>query len=273
MTYDEILYSVVSGVATVTLNRPDRLNAWTSRMEEQVLDAMRAAAADGSVRVIVLTGAGRGFCAGADMSMLTGAAQGTGAQRSFVQTEAGIGEGGRADFRRKHSWLISIEKPVICAINGPVVGLGFIVALYCDIRLASDAARFSTVFAKRGLIAEYGIAWILPRLVGMANTIELLFSARTFDAAEALRLGLVQRVFPQEGFAEAAQAYANDLANTVSPRSLRVMKRQIYEAQFQTLGEALDTATEEMKASFESDDFREGVAHYVEKRAAQFTGK
>jgi enoyl-CoA hydratase/carnithine racemase len=151
--------------------------------------------------------------------------------------------------------------------------LGLVIALYCDIRLASDAARFGTAFAQRGLIAEYGMAWMLPRLVGHANALDLLFSARMIDAAEALRMGLVNQVFPRETFLENVQKCATDLASSVSPRSLRVIKRQVYDAMFQTLAESFESSEQEMLASLQSEDFREGVAHFIEKRAPVFTGK
>jgi enoyl-CoA hydratase/carnithine racemase len=139
--------------------------------------------------------------------------------------------------------------------------------------LASDASRFSTTFARRGLIAEYGMAWMLPRIIGIANALDLLFSARTIDAAEALRMGLVNRVFPHETFLEKTQESAQELASTVSPRSLRIIKRQVYEAMSQPLAEAFDISVREMMACFRTEDFKEGVAHFVKKRPAAFTGK
>jgi enoyl-CoA hydratase/carnithine racemase len=148
-----------------------------------------------------------------------------------------------------------------------------VIALYCDLRLASDAARFGTAFAQRGLIAEYGMAWMLPRLVGHANALDLLFSARMIDAAEALRMGLVNQVYPREMFLEEVRKSAMNLASNVSPRSLRVIKRQVYEAMFQTLAEAIEMSEQEMLASLESEDFKEGVAHFIEKRPPAFTGE
>jgi len=179
----------------------------------------------------------------------------------------------RPDFEKKYSWFPAVGKPVIAAINGPVVGLGLVIALYCDLRWASDAARFSTTFARRGLIAEYGMAWMLPRLVGLPNALDLLFSARTMDAAEALRMGLVNRVFPQDAFSEKVCEHARELASSVSPRSLRVIKQQVYGAMFQNLAEAFEISEREMLASLESEDFKEGVAHFLEKRAPRFTGR
>lgn len=275
MSNAETTYLVTERVATITLNRPDKLNAWTAVMEQEVRAAMDAADNDGSVRVIVLTGAGRGFCAGADMSLLnTVATQGLDDRgRKQALATRGNREGVRADFQRKYSYFPALSKPVIAAINGPVVGLGLVIALYCDLRFASDAAKFSTAFSRRGLVAEYGMAWMLPRLVGLPNALDLLFSARTIDAAEAQRIGLVNQVFANEQFMEKVNAYARELASSVSPRSMRVMKRQVYDAMFQTLAEAIETSEQEMLASLQSEDFKEGVAHFLEKRAPQFKGK
>jgi enoyl-CoA hydratase/carnithine racemase len=277
MANQETLYNVADRVATITLNRPDKLNAWTGTMEQEVRAAMHEAENDANVRVIILTGAGRGFCAGADMSLLGSIAQqGLGDQgREHVLRNSGNGgrPGVRPDFQKKYSYFPSIQKPVIAAVNGPAVGLGFIITLYCDLRFASDSARFGTAFAKRGLIAEYGISWMLPRLIGPANAMDMLFSARLVDASEALRMGLVNQVFPQDSFLQSVSAYAKDLANNVSPRSLRVIKEQIYNGMFQTLSEAFEGAEQEMVKSLQCEDFKEGVAHFLEKRAPAFTGR
>jgi enoyl-CoA hydratase/carnithine racemase len=271
MSTQEILYSVAGRVATVTLNRPDKLNAWTRTMEVEVRGAMQQAAADDNVRVIVLTGAGRGFCAGADMSLLQDVVA-KGVHPLPAQEARRSNGGGRDDFARQYSYFPAIPKPVIAAINGPAVGLGLVIAMFCDLRFASSDAKFGTAFARRGLIAEYGLAWLLPRVVGHANALDVLLSARIFDSQEALRIGLVNQVWAADKFADSVSAYARELAESVSPRSTRVIKRQVYEGMFQSLGEALDTASEEMRASLQCEDFKEGVAHFVEKRAAAFTG-
>lgn len=277
MQNQETLYRVANRVATITLNRPDKLNAWTAVMEGEVRSAVIEAERDENVRVIVLTGAGRGFCAGADMSLLsTVAEQGLdekGRAQALRNSRSAGREGVRADFQRKYSYFPAVGKPMIAAINGPVVGLGLVIALYCDLRFASDAARFGTAFARRGLIAEYGMAWMLPRIVGHANALDLLFSARMMDATEALRMGLVNQVFPQDVFPEKVQEYARDLAANVSPRSMKIIKRQVYEAMFQTLEEAFGTSEREMLTSLQCEDFKEGVAHFMEKRAPAFTGR
>jgi len=275
MPNQETLYQVTDRVATITLNRPDKLNAWTAIMEQEVRAAMHEADRDDGVRVIVLTGAGRGFCSGADISLLGAIAEKGIDEAKRAQLREGRSEnaGVRADFQKKYSYFPGLTKPVIGAINGVAVGLGMVIALYCDVRLVSDAARFGTVFARRGLIAEYGMAWMLPRLVGHANALDLLFSARMIDGSEAFRMGLANQVLPLATFPEAVQKYAAEMASTVSPRSLRVMKRQVYDAMFQPLGEAFDTSEREMVASLQCEDFKEGVAHFVEKRPPVFTGK
>lgn len=277
MAYQHILVDVADRIFTLTLNRPDKLNAWTTIMEDEVLNALREADADENVRVILLTGAGRGFCAGADMGMLTGLAGDTQVARDYEQqlasTDAAPQSTVRSDFRKTYSYIPTISKPIIAALNGPTVGLGLVISLYCDLRFASDQAKFGTAFARRGLIAEHGISWLLPRLVGISNALDLLYSARVIDAAEALNMGLVNRVFPHASFLDEVRKYARELADLASPRSQRVIKRQVYEALFQGLGEAIDVANGEMIASFSSEDFKEGVAHFLEKRPPQFTGK
>ena len=269
--YQDILYEVANGVAVVTLNRPDRLNAWTAVMHQEVKAAMRAASDDDAVRVIVLTGAGRGFCAGADMQGLQ-SIQG-GDRAAATQPDTPFDPNASPNFQKTYSYFPSVTKPIIAAINGPCAGLGLVIALYADLRFASDAAVFSTAFSRRGLIAEHGVSWLLPRLVGMANAADLLYSARRVTPAEAQAMGLVNRVMPHQSFMDEVMAYAGMLAREVSPRSLREMKREIWAAMFQTLGEAIEVANGDMAGSFASEDFKEGVAHYVEKRAPAFTGR
>lgn len=259
----ETVVDVAQHVATITLNRPDKLNAWTSTMEQEVREAIETAERDDNVRVIVLTGAGRGFCAGADITLLSSA----GERAAAVDSSATPGR------RRIYSCFPDVGKPIIAAINGPAVGLGLVIALYCDLRFASSNARFSTTFARRGLIAEHGIAWLLPRVVGLSNAADLLYSARMINASEAQRMGLVNQVFTQEEFSGKVLEYARELGASVSPRSLAIMKRQIYGAMTETLAEALEIADREMLESFKCADFREGVAHFLEKRPARFTGK
>jgi enoyl-CoA hydratase/carnithine racemase len=262
----ETKFEIADSIATITLNRPDKLNAWTEIMEAEVRAAMLEADQDDNVRAIILTGEGRGFCAGADMSLLqTIVEQGSG--HTIALSHA------TGDFAQKYSYFPALSKPVIAAVNGPVVGLGLILTLYCDLRFAADTAKFSTTFARRGLIAEYGIAWMLPRIVGLPNALDLLFSARTIDSTEALKIGLVNQVFPQESFHAKVHEYVAQLVTLSSPRSLRIMKKQIYQGLSQTLAEASQFAEQELLKSLDCEDFKEGVAHFREKRAPHFTGK
>lgn len=283
-TYEDVLYDVAEGVATITLNRPDRLNAWTAAMEMSVKKAMAAAVADDGVRVIVLTGAGRGFCAGADMNLLQSISPkeadeqwedrelAVAARAEKTDFNSGLGPHLGEHYTGRFGYLMQVKKPIIAAINGPAAGLGLVVALYADMRFAASDAKFTTAFASRGLIAEHGISWLLPRLVGPANSMDLLLSSRKFSADEALRLGLVNKVFEQAHFMENVRDYAKTMAQTVSPRSMAVMKAQIWKSYFQDFDEALQVGDREMQKSFGSADFKEGVAHFVEKRAPHFTG-
>lgn len=270
MSYQHILYGVSDHIATITLNRPEKLNAWTSTMEVEVRRATEAAARDEGVRVLVLTGAGRGFCAGADMELLTGI---TAARRDVHVPPPPLDSRARADFQVRFGYFPAVPKPVIAAVNGPAAGLGLVVALYCDLRFAAEEAVLTTAFSRRGLIAEHGISWTLPRLVGLPAALDLMLSARRVGAAEALELGLVNRVVPGADLMARTLDYARELATLVSPRSMAVMKRQLWNAQFQTLAEAVADADVEMQRSFTTEDFKEGVAHFLEKRAPAFRGR
>ena len=278
--YEDILLEVKDRLALITLNRPDKLNAWTPAMGHSLRRAVGVCAADEGIRVIVITGAGRGFCAGADIGVLqkirdgsAGRATPDAAQPDEPLPPARPGLDVSQHYRGRFGYLFSVPKPVIAAINGPCAGLGFVFALYCDLRFASLDARFTTSFSQRGLIAEHGIAWLLPRLVGSARALDLLFSARKFDGAEAERIGLVQRAFLPDALMTETMAYARTLADTVSPRSTAVIKAQIWNSPHQDFNASLEVANNEMAKSFASEDFREGVAHFVEIRAPRFSGR
>ena len=266
--HKEILYSVAGYVATITLNRPDRLNAWTGQMEAELRAALTAATADDNARAIVITGAGRGFCAGADMSILTGISE---VPRTRDTGQART-ENGEDNFDQKFSYLLAVPKPIFMAINGPIAGIGLCLSLFGDFRYMAEGAKLTTALAMRGLIAEHGISWMLPRLIGTMSALDLLCSARTIQASEAEYLGLV-RTLPAEGFLAAVQGIAFEMVTTASPRSIGVIKRQVYHSYFQSLAAAWAIADKEMLTSFTSEDFKEGVAHFVEKRAPAFTGR
>ena len=270
MNYQQILYEVSEKIATVTLNRPERMNAWTPVMEREVRHAMESAAADDGVRVIVLTGAGRGFCAGADMDALKGLDPNDVGRANALPP---FDMNRRPDWQTRYGYYPSIAKPIIAMLNGATAGIGLVHALYCDLRFASDSAVFTTAFARRGLTAEHGISWMLPRIVGHAHALDLLLSARRVSAAEALHIGLVNRLCPAEQLHEETYAYARDLADLVSPSAMAVIKRQLYDVPFQTLAEATRDANREMMIALSGSDFREGVASFIEKRQPRFTGR
>jgi enoyl-CoA hydratase/carnithine racemase len=279
-TYEDILYDVKDHIAVITLNRPDKLNAWTAPMQASIKRAVVDAANDDNVRVIVVTGAGRGFCAGADMGGLQQIRPQNWNDRELARTDneveppkSNLGPDVSGHYGGRFGYLMSIRKPVIAAINGPCAGIGLVFTLYCDLRFAASEAKFTTAFAQRGLIAEHGISWLLPRITGTAHALDVLFSARKFSAEEAGRINLVNRVFPQENFLPAVMEYAKQLASTVSPRAMAVMKAQVWKALYQDLNDAVAVGDAEMQKSFATEDFKEGVAHFVEKRAPRFTGR
>ncbi|ODT21731.1 MAG: enoyl-CoA hydratase [Hyphomicrobium sp. SCN 65-11] len=267
MEFSEIIYRVEKGVALVTFHRPESLNAWTPTMSTEVRSAMRAAAEDDAVRVIVLTGTGRGFCAGVDLKIPVGG-------WSTLPLEYDSGDQSeRSIFRGRNTYFPAIPKPIIAAINGPCAGIGLSLALFCDMRFGAEEASFTTAFAKRGLIAEHGMAWTLPRLIGASAAADLLYSARKVLAPEAHSLGVIDRIYPKEELLPATMAYATEIAELSSPRSLRVIKQQLWLSQTQSFEESMVLADHEMALSLKSEDHKEGVRHFLEKRPPAFTGR
>lgn len=260
----EILSNTSNRVATITFNRPDRMNAWTPSMENLFRDAIEKAAADDDVRAIVVTGAGRGFCVGAEMGNLTAS--------SSSKATALTRPPADGNFDQRYSYLLAVPKPIIAAINGAVAGVGLCISLYCDMRYMAAGSKLSSAFVRRGLVAEHGSAWILPRLIGTMNAADLLLSGRTLQAEEAERMGLV-RVLPADDFLPAVQAIASDLANLSSPRAMGIIKRQLMLAPFQDLAEATRLSEDEITKCRGTEDYKEGVAHFVEKRKPNFTGR
>jgi len=250
-----VILEVDGPVATITLNRPDKLNALTAPMQSDYIDALDAADADPAVRAVVVTGAGRGFCAGADVAALEA---GSTALRQFVPTTAVL-----------PAHALSIRKPVIAAVNGPVAGIGFAVMVCTDVRLASSTAQMSTTFSSLGLVAEYGLSWLLPRMVGLPNAIDLLFSARTVDAAEALAMGLVAEVCEPDRLLAEARRVALGFAER-SPWSLAMMKQQIYADLHRPLGDAMEHSLEAMRQSFDRPDLGEAITARAGRRPPVF---
>ncbi|MCA0872282.1 enoyl-CoA hydratase [Seohaeicola saemankumensis] len=275
-SYEQIVVTTRDRVTTIALNRPDRLNAWTAVMADEVRRAVLAAGRDPASRCIVITGTGRGFCAGADMdSLQTIAGSGTGVTPTGAQAD----DGGFADapgpdlaesYPGPFGYFYDCPKPVIAAINGPCAGIGLVMTLYADLRFAATEAKFTTAFAARGLIAEHGLAWVLPRLVGEAQALDLLLTARKFTGAEAAGIGLVNAALPGDALMDHVNSLARSLAHDVSPRSMAVMKRQIRKSYGQSFAASLAEANQLMQDSFGSADFAEGVQSFVDRRPADF---
>ena len=273
-TYEEIELQIDDPVATITLNRPDKLNALTDRTMQELRHAMATAEASEQVVGIVLTGAGRGFCAGVDMGSLqdieaAGTAAGMRQETELEQLDPGD-QGMGADFRHGFGYLMTVRKPIIAAVNGPCAGLGFSLSMFCDMRFMSDSAMFTTSFAPRGLVAEHGMSWVLPRLIGPAKAFDLFFSSRRIEPPEALSLGLVSRVVPAEQLMDEAQGYIRELAKTSSPSSLMYMKRQVYRHLNVSLGEAFIETNELQEETVALPDFKEGIASFMERRPPNF---
>jgi enoyl-CoA hydratase/carnithine racemase len=255
MTTEVLVDDHAPGIRTITLHRPDELNAWTYSMEHQLFDALDDARRAEQVRVVILTGSGRGFCAGASISLLT---------------PEGIRQRPPVEIRRRVTELIHYPKPVIAALNGATAGIGLALALACDIRFAAQNAKLTTAFARRGLIAEHGSAWLLTRLVGRGHATELLLSGRVLTGTEAAQIGLVTAAVPAEELTAHIQAYAADLVAGCSPGSWAVIKAQLATVDGQDVDTAYLTALPLMEVSQAAVDFAEGVRAFRERRDPHF---
>ena len=277
MHYEQIIYEVADPVATITLNRPEFLNAWTNQMGVEVKHAVARAERDPHVVGIVLTGAGRGFCAGADMKMLSGISGGDAgdaapdagaAPVSAEDIEAGDPSWGD-DLRGTYTYLMSVPKPIVAAINGPIAGMAVPIALACDLRFMANDAVLTIAFSQRGLIAEWGVGWLLPRLIGTGAALDLLFSSRKVNGIECERLGLVNRAVDGD-VAKVAREYIEELAARCSPASMAIMKKQVYQQLHAGLGPKEREAQQFMVESFSRPDFAEGVQSFLDKRPPKF---
>jgi enoyl-CoA hydratase/carnithine racemase len=261
---DPVLCEITdSGVAVLTFNHPERMNAWGGGMATAFYSCLDRTEADPAVRAVVVTGSGRAFCAGADMGDLS-------TIRSTTVDTAGDKDVDKLVGERHPHFVTTLRKPIIAAINGACAGIGLTQALMCDVRFAVRGAKFTTSFARRGLIAEYGISWILPRIVGAGAALDLLLTGRVFLAEEAAELGLVKEVLPAEELLPRAIAYAEDIAANCAPSSLAVIKQQVYADTMRDVFEASAVAEKLMQESMLRPDFIEGITSFFEKRPPNF---
>lgn len=269
MSYGQILFEVSDDVATITLNRPDRLNAWTPKMAGEIMDALKRVDKDDEIKVSIITGAGRGFCAGMDLSagggtFASSAQDGSGGERD----EVGAATGSIIQS------LLDLKKPVIVAVNGPAVGVGVTMILPMDIRIAAESARIGLVFVRRGVIPELASPWFLPRIVGVSKAAELLYTGRIISAQEALECGLVSRVVPDDRLMDVAREIAAEIATHAAPVSLALTRRMLW--QFLAMNDI--EKVEEINHSYfawsgSQPDCKEGINSFLEKRPPKWTMK
>jgi enoyl-CoA hydratase/carnithine racemase len=263
-------YEVRDRVATITLHRPERLNAWTGRMHAEYRVLLERASADPGVRVIVVTGSGRGFCAGADSRALEGHVERGGYDAGLGDDVARPGYGVRPEFDADFAYQFGIPKPIIAAINGPAAGVGLVLACYCDLRFAARGAKLTTSHGRLGLPAEYGLSWLLPRLIGVTRAADLLLSSRVVLAEEAEALGLVNRVLEPESLMAHTYDYAGALAREIAPSSLAATKLQLYRDLHLDAASSVQDAGLRMAEMMQGADFAEGVAALTQKRPPDF---
>ena len=271
--YQEIQYVVDGPVATITMNRPDQLNALTDLTQAEVRHALDQSETNPTVIGSVLTGAGRGFCAGVDMNALGSMSEaGERPEANFEHLQAQPGNpDGDPNYHGSPTYFLGLRKPLIAAINGAAAGLGFSYATFCDMRFMDRNAKLVTSFGPRGLIAEHGTSWMLPRIVGPANALDMYWSSRRIDGEEAFRMGYANRLCESGTCLSEAQQFLRDIAKTSAPTSIMMMKRQVYKHLNRELGEAMVESTHWMDESLAHDDFKEGVASFVERRAPNFS--
>ncbi len=265
-----IRYDVADRIATITLNRPHRLNAWTGRMHAEYRWAVAAAEADGDVRAIVVTGEGRGFCAGADVTALDGQVERGGYDDGLRGEVPMPGFGVRPEFDQPFAFHFGLTKPVIAAINGPAAGVGLVLACFADIRIAAAGAKLTTAHGKLNLPAEFGLSWLLPRLIGLSRANEIMLSSRVFYPDEAAEIGLVHEVVEPEALLPRTYDYVGELISTVSRGSLHETRRQIYTDLHRDVGASVKESVLLLDRMMGEPDFAEGVRALGEKRAPRY---
>jgi enoyl-CoA hydratase/carnithine racemase len=259
-------FTVERRIATITLHRPERMNAWTGRMHVEYRDCLARADRDANVGVIVVTGAGRGFCVGGDSEALQGHVAKGGYDPGTPTELARPGYGTASEFDASFAYHFGLSKPVIAAINGPAAGVGLALACFADIRFAAAGIKMTTAHGKLNLPAEYGLSWLLPRIVGLARANELLLTSRPFLAEEALAIGLVNAVYAADDLLAQTYAFAENLIATVSPNSLKQTRWQIYRDLHRDVAESVRDSESLLNAMTKERDYAEGVAAFVEKR-------
>ena len=272
--YETVLYTIDGKVAIITLNRPEQLNAWTMQMGAELKHAIESAENNKAVVGIVITGAGRAFCAGADMADLQSLTGEGGVEgmlgKSLIASNPGD-DTMPAAFRQTYSYLASIQKPIIAAVNGAVAGMALPIILFCDMRFFAESGFVMSAFPQRGLVAEYGSSWMLPRIVGVDVAFDILMSSRKVYGPEAKELKLATRVYADDDLLAEAVAYMQHLGDNCAPQSLRAIKGQVYRDLFRDPVDAFAEAEKLMLATFGSDDMKEGVMAFLEKRKPAFT--
>jgi 2-(1,2-epoxy-1,2-dihydrophenyl)acetyl-CoA isomerase len=262
MGYEQITYEVREGVAWIRLNRPDKLNALTSKLASETMEVLEETASDSAIRCVVVTGEGRGFSAGQDLTEFQAEQEG-----APLDVAAHL----RSGYNLMIGRIVRLEKPVVAGVNGVAAGAGLSLALACDVRIASDAARITQAFVKIGLVPDSGGTYLLPRVVGFAKAVELSITGDVLDAAEALRIGLVNRVVPAEEFPAELERYATTLAQ-MPTRAIGATKRLMAEGLRSSLDETLEREAVAQAEHAGSPDFLEGVQAFLEKRPPRFTG-
>jgi enoyl-CoA hydratase/carnithine racemase len=270
MELHAVTYGVANRVATITLNRPDRLNAWTGRMHTEYRHCLMRAEADDDVRVIVVTGAGRGFCAGADVTALEGHVSRGGYDPGTPEELDRPGYGVDERFDAEFAYHFGVGKPIVAKVNGPAAGVGFALACYCDVRFAARGAKLTTAHGRLGLPAEFGLSWLLPRLIGASRAADLLLSSRVVLAEEAFEMGLVAGVAVPDDLDTVVDAYVATLAYELAPGSLAATKRQLYLDLHRGVVESIADADRLLRAMMAGDEFAEGVAALAARRAPRF---
>lgn len=265
-------YEQDGAIAVIALNRPQRMNAWTGRMHAEYRWCLAQAETDPTVRAIVITGRGRGFCVGGDAEALAGHVRKGGYDPGTPAELERSGYGIQPEFDASFAYHFGLSKPVLAAMNGPAAGVGLALACFADLRFAAAGAKFTTAHGKLNLPAEYGLSWLLPRMIGLTRANELLLSSRAFLAEEALAMGLVNAVWPADEVLDRTLDYARDLLRRVAPSSLRQTRWQIYRDLHRDVAASVEDSEALLRQMMREPDYAEGVAAFLEKRDPRWTG-